>query len=119
MKAIAGIFLMIFISAMLQLFLPWWSIVIVGVVIGFALGTLPWLSFVYAFLAIAMLWGFYAQYQSKAGNYILAERMGELLGNISPTMLLIITILIGGITGGLATYCGALARSIFQKQSPV
>lgn len=103
--------LLIIVSAfILNLFLPWWSIAIPGLLLGyqFNLKALP--SFGWGFLALFLLWGGQALYIHLANDAILSSRIAEMLQLGSPYLVVIITAVIGGLVSGLATMTGSLVK---------
>jgi hypothetical protein len=103
--------LLIVVSAfILNLFLPWWSIAIPGLIFGyrFNLNALP--SFGWGFLALFLLWGGQALYIHLANEAILSSRIAEMLQLSSPYFVVIISAVIGGLVSGLATLTGSLVK---------
>lgn len=103
--------LLIIVSAfLLNLFLPWWSIAIPGLFLGyrFNLKALP--SFGWGFLALFLLWGAQALYIHLANDAILSSRIAEMLQLGSPYLVVLITAVIGGLVSGLATLTGSLVK---------
>jgi hypothetical protein len=101
----------------LNLFLPWWSIAIPGLIFGyrFNLKALP--SFGWGFLALFLLWGGQALYIHFANDGILSTRIAEMLSVGSPYLVILITGLIGGLVSGLATLTGSLVKETPRKFS--
>ncbi|MFT4663981.1 MAG: hypothetical protein ACI8YQ_000759 [Polaribacter sp.] len=99
-------------SALAQFYFPWWVMTIVCFLIGGVAGMKGFGSFLTGFLAIAILWGGYAFYLDMESAGILSARMAEIpegLG-VDGKMLILVTALIGGLVGGMATLTGSLGR---------
>ena len=106
--------LLILISAfLLNLFLPWWSIALPGLVLGYYFKPDSKAAFGWGFLALFVLWGGQALYIHIANNGILSTRIADLLGLGSPYLVILITAFVGGLVSGLATLSGTL----FNNQS--
>ncbi len=94
-------------------FLPWWSIVIVAALVGLFTDYSGIRAFSLGFLGVALLWGVYATFVNFQNEGIIASRLGELFGGMSPTIMLLITTLLGGFLGGLGTLTGNQGRKLF------
>ncbi len=108
-----------FFSWIVQLLLPWWSLVIVaaGVAVFFHYKYAA-VSFLAGFLAIGLLWMGYT-YWISTGDSTLTARMAELLGGVSPFLLVILSTIIGAIAGGLGALTGAMGRQLLGLKKTV
>jgi len=113
MKFIIGIIGMILAGLLAAQFLPWWSVVLVCFIAGAMLNMKSWKSFLCGLLAIFLLWGLSAGWDFHHGSYVIANRMGDLLGGVSGVAMMFITALIGGLLGGLGSMSGGYFRKIF------
>ncbi|MEX0857352.1 MAG: hypothetical protein WD016_04360 [Balneolaceae bacterium] len=101
--------LLILITAfLLNLFLPWWSIALPGLIFGYVFNQKPGISFGWGFLALFLLWGGHALYIHFANDAILSSRIAEMLSVGSPLLVVLITGILGGLVSGLAALTGAL-----------
>jgi len=101
------VFLVVIIASfLLQMFLPWWVIIIISFATCGLIGKTGKISFWQPFLAIALLWTGMALYQSFPNHNVLATRVAEMLGVKLWYIVLLITALIGGLTAGICGYCG-------------
>ena len=86
---------------------PWWFGILSAFFIS-AIGQIePWKAFIAGFLGLGIMWAISAGFINHHNEGILSARIGELLGGISGTTLLLVTSLTGGILGGLASISGA------------
>ena len=109
---IAVVFIAV-VSAILQQFLPWWIIALVGFVGGYTIKQGYLKAFAAGFISIFLLWIVYAFMLSHGNNDILAAKVARLLplqGQVS--LLLLVTGIVGGLVSGLATLTGRLAAKI-------
>ncbi len=97
-----------------QLFMPWWSIVIIAGILSFIFDIKVGASFWAGFVASALLWGGYACWLNSGNEGILAARIGALIGDIGSTGLLVATAIIGGFFGALGALIGILGRVLLQ-----
>lgn len=103
----AAIFLTAF---LLNLFLPWWSIAIPGLIFGYGFHKKARASFGWGFLALFLLWGGQSLYIHIANDGILSTRIAEMLSVGSPILVILMTATIGGLVSGIATLTGSLAN---------
>jgi hypothetical protein len=94
-------------SLVTQLFLPWWSMVLVALAFGYLLKSNQ--NFLAGFLAVALLWGSYAYMLDAGGAAPLAERVAAIL-TISKNLLFLVTAVVGGLVAGLAALTGSLLK---------
>lgn len=101
----------ILISAfLLNLFLPWWSIAIPGLIFGYVFNKKALVSFGLGFLALFLLWGGQALYIHLANDAILSTRIAEMLSVGSPIIVVLVTGILGGLVSGLAALTGSLVK---------
>ncbi|MFC5410602.1 hypothetical protein ACFPMF_14865 [Larkinella bovis] len=94
-------------SALVQLFLPWWSIALVAFGVCFWRSRTGWQAFGAGFGGIAVVWFLYALFIHLQTDNILTGRMADLFFKTqAPVLLLLITPLIGGLVGGFAALAG-------------
>jgi hypothetical protein len=108
MRFILFILIILAASWVAHLFLPWWIPVVVAAVVALFFRQGAARSFTGGFVALLLLWGVYAWYLNSANDGLLAARIGELFGGLSPAMLVATTALVGGLFGGLGALTGAL-----------
>ncbi|MGA0556126.1 hypothetical protein ACO2Q8_05710 [Larkinella sp. VNQ87] len=104
-------------SAVAQLFLPWWSIALVAFAVCFWRSRTGWRAFGNGFLGIAVIWLLYALAIHLQTDGILTGRMATLFFQKPLSgLLLVITPLIGGLVGGLAGLAGQQVRAVFAPE---
>ena len=101
--------LLILITAfLLNLILPWWSIAIPGLILGYFFKKGSGVSFLWGFLGVFLLWAGQATYIHLANDGILSTRIANMLGVGSPWLVILVTGVIGGLVSGMATLTGSL-----------
>lgn len=100
-------------AVILGIWLPWYIIAVVALLTGFFMGNKPGNNFLAGFLGIALPWLIMITWKDIANNGILSGKIATLFSeslsiSIGWPALYIITILIGGMIGGLSCLCGAL-----------
>ena len=109
--------LIIITSALLNYVLPWWSIAIPGLVLGYQFEKKAGASFGWGFLALFLLWGVQAFYIHTANDGILSTRIATMLGVGSPLLVVLVTAVVGGLVSGLATMTGGLFKNVSSKKN--
>lgn len=97
---------------LLTFFLPWWSAFIPGLFFGAILGRTGGASFLWGFLGIGGLWLIQSLYIHIISDGILTTRIADLFSLPAPFLVIIITILIGGLIGGFTTLTGYLLKKV-------
>lgn len=94
-------------SSVAQIYFPWWSIILVALVVEMILGKGDSTKFFAGFYGIAIPWMVYAGYLDHANASILSDRVLQMF-SLPPFgfVLVIITGLIGGIIGGVSSVVG-------------
>lgn len=105
--------LLLLLSGLLQVFLPWWILPVAAFLLALGIRLLPGQAFLAGFLGAALLWGGYAGYFNTMNDGILAARMGGLFGGLSAGLMVLLTAFFGGLFGGLGAWTGSLARQAF------
>ena len=95
----------------MNLFLPWWSIAIPGLIFGYFFKKKGAVSFGWGFLAVFLLWAGQALYIHFANNGILSTRVANMIGIDTPYLVVLITGILGGLVSGLATLSGSLLNN--------
>ncbi len=113
MKFIVSIFLTALVGFAFGLYLPWWCVAIAGFTVSFSLYQKPMAAFIAGFIGIFLLWGMLTLIRSISNDHILAHRVSMLiLKKDNPYLLILISSIIGGFTGGMGALCGSLLRRL-------
>jgi hypothetical protein len=113
------VFIVIIIAAfLLQLVLPWWIVIVICFATCGLIGKTGKISFWQPFLAIGLLWLVMALFKSFPNNHILAMRVAEMFGLTLWPLVLLITVLIGGLAAGISGYCGYHFRKAMIGMKP-
>jgi hypothetical protein len=98
------------IALLFQLVLPWWSITFAAAGVAYFLYEKPAKAFLSGFLGIFLLWFTLALIINFMNDGVLAGRLANLFSLPSPYLTILITGLLGGLTGGLAALTGTMLR---------
>ncbi len=96
----------LFLSAILQIFFPWWTIAIAAVIAGYLSQTTPWRTFLAGAAAIGFLWLGFTLAVSILGSTAVLPKLATLFNLPHPIFLYILTVLIGSLTAGMAALSG-------------
>lgn len=98
--------IIIILSFLLQLVLPWWVIVIVSFATCGLLGKTGKIALWAPFFAILFLWTGMALFKSLPNNNVLAMRVAGMFGVQSWWLILVLSSLLGAFTAAVSGYCG-------------
>jgi hypothetical protein len=109
MKIISAIITVGILSAILENFLPWWTIAPVAFAVAY-LFKLEWYNaFLAGFAGLFLLWGGMAFFIDHANEHILSGRVSILfIKSSKPLVIVLMTGLIGGLVAGFGGMAGAL-----------
>ncbi len=98
---------------LLTLFLPWWTIALPCLILGAWLGENGRSSFLYGLFGVGLLWLVQSFYIHITGGSLLTSRMADLFSLPHPSLVIAVTVVIGGLCGGLSTLTGFFFREAF------
>jgi uncharacterized membrane protein len=116
MKIFIKIILISIIGYGLQLFLPWWYVVVASFFINFIIYSKGWQSFMAGFWGIFLLWFIAALVIDVKSHSILSDKVAQIFQLPNPMVLILATALIGGISGGFSGLTASLLLNIFRKK---
>ena len=114
MKFFIGVTGLIIAGFVIQSYIEWWSIAIIALILGAWLNISSLKSFLFGFLGVFLLWGGYAALINAGNAGILATKIGAIFGGLSPTALILVTGVLGGIVGGFSALTGKLGRALIR-----
>lgn len=116
MKFLIQILITALICVILQLFMPWWTAAVAGFAVGLAFNNSSLTAFTVGFTSVFIVWAIYALWLDARNASVLSSKIAVLFSVNKPVVLLIVTSLIGGITGGLGSWAGNEARKLANIQ---
>lgn len=96
----------VILSFLLQMVLPWWVIVVISFATCGLIGKTGKISLWAPFFAILLLWTGMALFKSLPNNNLLAGRIAEMFGVQSWLLILLLSSVLGAFTAGVSGYCG-------------
>ncbi|MDF9797306.1 hypothetical protein OKW21_002569 [Catalinimonas alkaloidigena] len=118
MKFLFKIILIIAFSYLLELYLPWWSVIIAAFLVNMWLPSKGFIDFLSGFLGVGLLWLTYAWLIDADTSSILSERIADLFSLPNGSFMIASSGLVGGVAGGFAALSGSQFRRIFMKDAP-
>jgi hypothetical protein len=100
---------------LMQLYMPWWSVVLASFLISLILSSKGLSSFFAGFIGIGALWFYMAWRIDSTTGSILTEKVAAIFTLPNSFLLILVTALIGGLAGGFGALAGSHLRSIFTK----
>ena len=117
MKTFLKILVIALLGWVLQLFLPWWNIMVAAFLVNAIIYSSGWTSFMSGFWAIFLLWSLAALSIDISSNSLLSEKIAQIFQLDNSILLVLVAALIGGLAGGFSALSGSLLRNIFGKTS--
>jgi hypothetical protein len=115
MKIISAIVLTAFLAYVAGLYtnaLPWWSFVFTSLIVALAVHQRAGRAFLSGFLGVFFLWAGMALLKDAANDHILATKVAQVLPLGGSYLVLI---LVTGVVGGLVSGAAAMAGSYLRK----
>ncbi len=107
MKFLIQFIAIVIVAFILELFMPWWCIAIAAFAAGYALKSNA--DFLAGLSGIALLWLIKAWMLDASASAPLTERVAAIF-SLSKPLLLLVTVLLGGLVGGFASMSGAALK---------
>ncbi|OON70748.1 hypothetical protein B0919_01660 [Hymenobacter sp. CRA2] len=104
-------FATLLLTALAQLFLPWWSAAVIAGALAFVLARTGGRAFLAGFLGVGLPWLLLAGWLHLRADGRLSHQVAELLPlGGHGWLLVLVTAIIGGLVGGLAELTGYWLR---------
>ncbi len=116
MKFLSLVLLIALCSYLAELVFPWWSAALCAAILASLIATRGFKAFLSGFLGVGLLWLFGALFISIQTDYILTERVAELMQLGSSGLLIVVTAFIGALTGGLGALTGHQLRMLLRSR---
>ena len=91
---------------LVQYFLPWWTMSIIALIVGYLFHNNGAVSFIAGFFGAGILWLAMAYYMDYTTQSILTDKVNKLF----PLNIFVMMTLIGCLVGGFASLTGTLMR---------
>ncbi len=115
---IINIALIFILSLGAELIAPWWSLAIVCFAVSAWRASSGWKALLEGFSGIGLLWLIIALFIHWNSGGILTARMSEMFQLPLTFLVFVITVIVGGITGGIGCVAGFHFGGLFKKKLP-
>lgn len=112
MRFFISFILISLLAALAETFVSWWIVVVVALLVTLFTGLRPGRAFGAGFAGIGLLWLILSLVHDIPNDHILSSRMAALFHLPNYTMFVLVTVIVGGLVGGLGGWCGSLLRRI-------
>ena len=119
MRVINNYLIILVATALLQLFLPWWVIVLVPFAVCAWRSHHPGKAYAVSLAAVATVWLTYATFLHNSTQGNMSNRIAELFFLPNGAVLLTIVSLVSGVVAGFAGMAGYYVRQLFVKDTPL
>ena len=113
MRIFIQIIAIILVGYLAELFLPWYSVAFVAFIFGYYFRSES--NFLGGFLGVALLWLMKILLITSVASTEFASKVAQLFPVKDQWLLILVSILLGGLVGGFAALTGGLARGKPQK----
>ena len=104
--------LMVVFCFAVQMWLPWWTLVIPCALISYVSSRSAWGAFFAGFVAVALLWLGMSLYIDAVTASPLTQKIAQLFPGKSVLVLRSLMALVGGLTGGFASLTGYSIKNL-------
>jgi hypothetical protein len=118
MKPQYRILLIAFLGTLAQMYLPWWTAVVVAFLVELIYGSRKFLSFLMGFYGVALPWMIGALITDLRNDSILSDRILVMFQLPTwPLLIIVVTGIVGGVAGGMAAWAGGHITELFLKDA--
>ena len=110
MRFLLSVILIALLSAAAEYYCPWWMVAIAAFVVSAFIRQKPGAAFLAGFSGIGLFWLTACVIHDCANGHILSTRMAALFHLPNYSLFIAVTVLVGGLVGGLSAWAGALVR---------
>jgi hypothetical protein len=97
-------------------FIAWWGAGIAAFLVALVLKYKPGKAFLSGMLSIMLCWVVVILFRDLPNNHILSERMAKVFCLPNYFLFVAVTLVLGGLIGGLSAWSGALMSAAFRKK---
>lgn len=117
MKSALNYLIIVIATAVLQLFLPWWVIIVVPFLVYLIRPETPLLASANSLAAVATVWLSYATFLNISTQASMSDRIAQIFFLPNGTALLAAVTIIGGLAAGFGGLAGHSVRQLFVKET--
>lgn len=118
MHFIAAILISVGLFFLSNWLLPWWGVVTVVALVGFALQMGAWASFFAGLLSLGGFWAVHAYWLDSANEGALSAMVASIFGLSDPMYLLVASVVIAALLGAFGMLSGKFFRDLLFGPPP-
>ncbi|GHB69397.1 hypothetical protein [Persicitalea jodogahamensis] len=116
MRVLGNYLIILVATALLQFFMPWWTIAVVPFLVCLWRSGHPAVAYAVSLAAVSTVWLAYATFIHNSTQGNMSDRIAELFSLPSGTALLFSVTLLSGLVAGFAGMAGYYVRQLFVKE---
>ncbi|MCF8449567.1 MAG: hypothetical protein K9G49_06805 [Taibaiella sp.] len=93
-----------------EFFLPWWMAAVVPFLIAIAVRQRPGGAFLAGFSGVGLCWLSFVMLRDIPNAHLLSTKMAQIFQLPGYGLLIVVTVFIGALIGGMAAWAGALIK---------
>jgi hypothetical protein len=108
-------FLIAILSWLVQMFLPWWSMIVVTAALCFFMGRTMKQVFFAGFFGCGLVWPLYGLYINAVNGSLMTDRMSNLFSLPGSWLLFLVSFLVAAIAGSIAAAAGYSLKLVLKR----
>lgn len=117
MKSALNYLIIVITTAVLQLFLPWWVIIVVPFLVYIVRPEAPLVAYAVSLAGVSSVWSAYALFLNISTQAGMSDKIAQLFLLPNGSVLLGVMTLIGGLAAGFGGLAGHYVRQLFVKET--
>lgn len=117
MRFVLSVILVLALSGLAELWLPWWSVAVVAFGVAWLAGSRPAKAFAMGFCGVGALWLAIALLYDLSNEHILSGRMAKVFSLPNYGLFIVVTVFVGALVGGMGAWSASLLRRGLSKEN--
>ncbi|MFT6854417.1 MAG: hypothetical protein ACJA0X_000380 [Cyclobacteriaceae bacterium] len=116
MKLIFRIIIIALFTYLMSFYFPWWVGMVIAGVVSILIYSSGISAIIAGFLGVGSIWFGYSFFLDNSSNSFFSEKIVELFPFNDPVMLIVLSGIIGGVSGGFGALAGHTFKGLFVKK---
>ncbi len=117
MRFVLSVILVMLLSGLAELWMPWWSVAVVAFAVAWLTGSRPAKAFAMGFCGVGLLWLSVAALYDVSNEHILSGRMAKVFSLPNYGLFIVVTVFVGALVGGMGAWSASLLRRGLSKEN--